>query len=64
MEHFLEGFAPLRQWYINPNEKRNKYSLLSFNLPKPYRSTFFLQWALSSTVVVKLKGVAGFHLHP
>ena len=23
MEHFLEGIAPLRQWYINPNEKSN-----------------------------------------
>ena len=31
MEHFLEGIAPLRHWYINPNEKGNKYksSLLS-----------------------------------
>ena len=31
MEHFLEGIAPLRQWYINPNEKSKKfkYSLLS-----------------------------------
>ena len=25
MEHFLEGIAPLRHWYINPNENRNKY---------------------------------------
>ena len=25
MEHFLEGIAPLRHWYINPNEKSNKY---------------------------------------
>ena len=24
MEHFLEGIAPLRHWYINPNEKSNK----------------------------------------
>ena len=24
MEDFLEGFAPLRVWYINPNEKSNK----------------------------------------
>ena len=32
MEHFLEGIAPLRHWYINPNEKSNKYksSLLSY----------------------------------
>ena len=31
MEHFLEGIAPLRHWYINPNEKINKCksSLLS-----------------------------------
>ena len=31
MEHFLEGIAPLRHLYINPNEKSNKYiySLLS-----------------------------------
>ena len=31
MEHFLEGIAPLRYWYINPNEQSNKYksSLLS-----------------------------------
>ena len=31
MEHFLEEIAPLRHWYINPNEKSNKYksSLLS-----------------------------------
>ena len=25
MEHFLEGFGPLGHWYINPNEKSNKY---------------------------------------
>ena len=25
MEHFLEGIAPLRHWYINPIEKSNKY---------------------------------------
>ena len=25
MEHLLEGIAPLRHWYINPNEKSNKY---------------------------------------
>ena len=25
MEHYLEGIAPLRHWYINPNEKSNKY---------------------------------------
>ena len=24
MEHFLEGIAPLRHWYINPNEKSTK----------------------------------------
>ena len=24
-EHFLEGIALLRHWYINPNEKSNKY---------------------------------------
>ena len=32
MQHFLEGIAPLRHWYINPNEKSNKYipSLLSW----------------------------------
>ena len=31
MERFLEGIAPLQHWYINPNEKSNKYksSLLS-----------------------------------
>ena len=31
VEHFLEGITPLRHWYINPNEKSNKYksSLLS-----------------------------------
>ena len=31
MEYFLEGIAPLKHWYINPNEKSNKYksSLLS-----------------------------------
>ena len=32
MEYFLEEIAPLRHWYINPNEKSNKYkySLLSY----------------------------------
>ena len=25
MEHFLEGIAPLRHWYINPNEESKKY---------------------------------------
>ena len=31
MEHLVEGIALLRHWYINPNEKCNKYksSLLS-----------------------------------
>ena len=31
MEYFLEGIAASRHWYINPNEKSNKYksSLLS-----------------------------------
>ena len=31
MEHFLEGIAPLRHQYINPNERSNKYksSLMS-----------------------------------
>ena len=31
MEHLLEGIAQFRHWYINPNEKSNKYksSLLS-----------------------------------
>ena len=33
MEHFLEGIAPLRHWYINLNEKSNKYK--SSHLPKP-----------------------------
>ena len=33
MEQFLEGIAPLRDWYFNPNEKSNKYksSLLSLS---------------------------------
>ena len=33
MEYFLEGIAPLRQWYINPNKKSNEYkcSLLSYH---------------------------------
>ena len=32
MEHFLEGIAPLKHLYINPNEKSNKYksSLLNY----------------------------------
>ena len=25
MEHFLEGIAPLRHWYLNPIEKRHNY---------------------------------------
>ena len=25
MEHFLEGIAPLKHRYINPNERINKY---------------------------------------
>ena len=25
MEHFLQGIAPLRHWYINPNEMSNRY---------------------------------------
>ena len=31
LEHLLKGIAPIRHWYINPNEKSNKYksSLLS-----------------------------------
>ena len=31
MEHYIEGITSLRHWYINPNEKSNKFksSLLS-----------------------------------
>ena len=29
-EHFVEGIAPLRHWYINPNERSNKYK---YSLP-------------------------------
>ena len=29
MEHFPEGIAPLRHWYINQNEKSNKYKIFS-----------------------------------
>ena len=24
-DHYLEGIAPLRHWYINPNEKSKNY---------------------------------------
>ena len=34
IEHFLKWIAPLRHWYMNPNEKSNKSSLLS-KLTKP-----------------------------
>ena len=27
MEHFLEGIAPLRHWYISPNEKSYQVNL-------------------------------------
>ena len=42
MEHFLEGIAPLRHWYINPNEKSNKYksSLLLRKLTKALTEHF------------------------
>ena len=32
MKHFLEGIAPLRHWYIKPNEKSNKYKIFSSQL--------------------------------
>ena len=38
MEQILEGIAPLRHWYINQNEKSNKYKSypLSFNLTEHF----------------------------
>ena len=37
MEYFHEGIAPIRHWYVNPNEKSKKYksSLLKIKLLKP-----------------------------
>ena len=35
MEYFLEGIAPLRDRYINPNEESNKYKS---SLELPYQS--------------------------
>ena len=32
MEHLLEGIAPLRHWYINPNEKSEETRLTNMNL--------------------------------
>ena len=32
MEHFLEGISILRHWYIDPNEKSNKYKSSLLNL--------------------------------
>ena len=54
MEHFLEGIALLRHWYIKPNEKSNKYksSFLSY-LTKDLTEHFlqgkpsFLSWQRS-----------------
>ena len=42
MVHFLEGIAPIRFWYISPNENSNKYksSLLSW-LIKALTECFF-----------------------
>ena len=34
IEHFLEGIDPIRHWYIIPNEKTKKSSLLSFTYTK------------------------------
>ena len=38
-DHYLEGIAPLRHWYINPNEKSSKYitSLLNYCTKAFYR---------------------------
>ena len=41
MEHFLEGIAPLRHWYINPNEKSNKY--------KSFRYTFWRNFNIAKS---------------
>lgn len=41
MEHFLDGIAPLKHWYINANEKRNKYkSSLQSSLSKALMDHF------------------------
>ena len=32
MEHFLEGIAQLRHWYINQNENSNKIQIFSSEL--------------------------------
>ena len=34
MDHFLEGIAPFRQWYINPNENSSKYKPSPLSLRK------------------------------
>ena len=43
MEHFLEGIAPLRHWYINPSEKSNKYKS---SLPNILAHVFMCIWTL------------------
>ena len=43
MEHFLEGIAPLRHWYITPNEKSNKYKFSLHSLLNKALTEHFLQ---------------------
>ena len=43
MEHFLEGVAPLRHWYTNPNEKSNKYKSSLLNKLTKALAEHFLQ---------------------
>ena len=43
MEHFLEVIAPLRHWYISPNEKSNKYKSSLLSLLTKALTEHFLQ---------------------
>ena len=43
MEHFLEGIAPLRHWYINPNEKSNTYKSSLLSKPTKALTEYFPQ---------------------
>ena len=55
MEHFLEGIAPLRHLYINPNEKSNKYKSSPLSSLTKALTEHFLQGNVPSSIKAPAK---------
>ena len=59
MENFFKGIAPLRHWYINPNEKINQYkSSLPSYLSKTLTAVHFLKGNVPLRYLLNAKPLA------